>query len=157
MRSLATLAFFFTISLEAQRTPSRPEPARQDQILENVRQYAMGHLDRAENISCSEAPFAGSAKTITVDFSGVSHGTASSIDTASMIRDVFSPSSGAEIYRDHAGTLRGGTVGVYNYSFVSNGKTHAGSIYANEETGAIARITFRGADAAAHLFCSALK
>jgi hypothetical protein len=43
---------------------------------------------------------------------------------------------------------------VYNYSFQINGKTRAGSIFADETTGAISRITFRGADRPAHLFCS---
>jgi hypothetical protein len=156
MRSIATLAFLLTISLNAQKALVRPAAERHDQTLENAKRFATTSLDRAENLSCSEAPSPGTTKTITVEFSSTaSKGAASNIDTAGLVRDVFAPSSGTEFTFDHVGNVRGKAVAVYNYSFQMNGKTRSGSVFADEETGAITRMTFRGADAAAHLFCSA--
>jgi hypothetical protein len=154
MRSIASsLAFFCALSLHAESprlTP--PDSDRQERTLHNIKQFAAGSLDR---LSCTQSASAGSAKTITVEFSGARRGTPSSVDTGRLLEDVFAPSSQTEFHWDHWGTIAGKAVGVYNYSFQINGKTHAGSIFADENSGAIARITFRGADAPAHLFCSA--
>jgi hypothetical protein len=151
MRSLASsLAFFSALSLQAQPpklTP--PEP----QTLENMKQSAP-----RENVSCDEVVSQANTRTITVEFLDPStprHGTASSIDTGRLFQDVFAVSSGTDFQWDHWGMLRGKKVAVYRYSNAINGKTHSGLVYADENTGAISRITFRGADTTAHLFCTA--
>jgi hypothetical protein len=147
MRSLSSsLAFFCALSLHAQTPDSEHE-----RTLNNVRQFAS---TLRENLSCVEASSPGSTNTITMEFSGAHRGVPSTIDTSSLLQEVFAVSSGAEFHFDHRGTLNGKTMAVYNYSFQINGKTRAGSIFADETTGAISRITFRGADRPAHLFCS---
>jgi hypothetical protein len=149
MRRIASsLAFFCALTLHSQT----PDSDRHERTLNNVRQFAS---TLRENLSCVEASSPGSSKTVTVEFSEAPHhGTASTIDTSSLLQDVFAVSSGAEFHWDHSGTLNGKTMAVYNYSFQLNGKTHAGSMFVNEDTGAISRITFRGMDSPAHLFCS---
>ncbi len=152
MRGIASsLAFFCTLSLHAESPRlGPPDSMRQEQTLNRIKEFAAA-LDR---LSCVQAPSPGSAKTITVEFAGAHPGVPSSIDVAGLLQDVFAVSSQAEFHWDHSGTVRGQGLAAYNYSFQINGKTHAGSIYADENTGAISRITFRGADAPAHLFCS---
>jgi hypothetical protein len=154
MRSLASpLAFFFALSLQAES----PKPAP-PQTLDNLKQFASAHFERRENLSCTQVDPPVNSKTITVEFLDPSmphHGTATSIDTANLFQDVFAPSSGTGFEWDHWGTLRGKKMAVYRYSNQINGKTHAGLVFADENTGAISRITFRAEAQTAHLFCSA--
>ena len=154
MRSFASsLAFFCILSAQAQ-TPAAAPP----QTLENVQHFASSLLERVENLSCRQiAPTAGSPQTIVVEMSGergVNRGTQTSIDTAALMQDVFAISSATTFEWDHWGTLQGKKLAVYRYSNQINGKTHAGFIFADENTGAISRITFRAAGVSSHLFCS---
>jgi hypothetical protein len=142
------------VPAETLKVPA-PDAARQEQTINNVRQFASSHLDRHANLSCAQVATTASTKTITVEFTDVAHrGTPSSLDATGMIQDVLAISSGTDFEFDHYGTIGGKPFAAYRYSFQTNGKTHAGLIYADEETGAISRVTFRGADQAAHLFCS---
>jgi hypothetical protein len=154
MRSIvSSLAFFCALGLHAESPRvAPPDSDRQERTLHNIKQFASAQVDR---LSCTQIASPGSAKTITVEFSGARRGTPSSIETGSLLQEVFAPSSQTEFHWDHWGTINGKAMAVYNYSFQVNGKTRAGSIFADENSGAIARITFRGADAPAHLFCSA--
>jgi hypothetical protein len=151
MRSLASsLAFFSALSLQAQPPKlAPPEP----QTLENLKQSAPH-----ENLSCTQVEPQSNTRTITIELidpSAPRHGTASTIETAGLFQDVFALSSGTAFEFDHWGMLKGKKMAVYRYSNSINGKTHAGLVYANENTGAISRITFRAADTTAHLFCTA--
>jgi hypothetical protein len=156
MRSLASsLALFCTLSLHGQ--PARlapPEP----QALENIKQFAAAHFDARENLSCSQVALPSNTRTITLDFLDPStphHGTASTVDTTSLLQDVFPISAGADFEFDRWALLRNKKVAVYRFSNRINGKTRAGLIYGDETTGAISRIMFRGTDETAQLFCSA--
>ena len=158
MRSFASSLFLCGLSLHA-ATPSvkpAPDAAQQEQTVLSIRQFATAHLDRHTNLSCAQVAAAAGTKTITVEFSAAPHrGTDPAIDVSALLEDVFATSNAAEFRFDHFGTIAGKPLAAYNYSFQSNGKLHAGTIYADETTGAISRITFRGAEAPAHLFCSA--
>jgi hypothetical protein len=152
MRSLASLALFSALSLQAQ--PAKLAPA-EPRTLETIKQFASAHL---EHLSCNQVEQPSNSKTITVEFldpSAPHHGTPTGIGTASLFEDVFAVSSATDFEWDHWGMLRGKKVAVYRYSNQINGKTHAGLVFADENTGAISRMTFRGADTAAHLFCLA--
>jgi hypothetical protein len=149
---MRSLAFLLTLSLYAE-SPTKLAPP--EQTLDNIKQFAATHLDRRENLSCVQVGAPSSSKTVTVEFSALpAHGIPSDVDAGGLLEDVFAPSSATEFHWDHWATLKGKPLAVYNYSFQINGKTHAGSIFADENTGAISRITFRGAAAPAHLFCS---
>ena len=153
---MRSLALIFVLSLHAESpklTP--PDSAREQQTLDNIKQFALTHLDRGTNLSCTQVGTPASSKTITVELAPARHGTPSSIDAAGLFEDVFAPSSATEFQWDHWSSVKGKTEAVYRYSSRANGKTRAGLIFADETTGAISRITFRGADAPAHLFCSA--
>jgi len=156
MRSLASsLAFFSALSLQAQ--PQKIAPP-QPQTLENIKQFAAAHLDPRENLSCTELQPQANTRTVTIEMIDPTmpvHGTRSSIETGSLFDNVFSVSSNTDFEWDHWGMLRGKKLAVYRYSNRINGKTHAGLIYADENSGAISRMTFRGADTNAHLFCAA--
>ncbi len=147
MRSLASsLAFLSALTLQAQP----PEP----RTLENIKQFAAARQD----LSCNEVVSPSNTRTITVEMIDPStprHGTHSSIDTGNLFQDVFAVSSNTDFQWDHWGNLRGKKVAVYRYSNTINGKTHAGLVFADENTGAVSRITFRGTDTTAHLFCTA--
>lgn len=155
MRSLASsLALCCTLSLQAQ--PPKLAPA-QPQTLENIKQFAAAHFDPRESLSCTQLAPQSISRTVTVEMIDPSmprHGTPSSIETGGLFENVFSVSSNTDFEWDHWGMLRGKKVAVFRYSNQINGKTHAGLIWADENTGAISRITFRGADATAHLFCT---
>jgi len=130
----------------------------QPQTLENIKQFAAAHLDPRETFSCTELEPQANSKTVTIEMTDPStprHGTPSNFDTGGLLENVFSVSNNTDFEWDHWGMLRGKKVAVYRYSNQINGKTHAGLIYADENTGAISRITFRGADTTAHLFCAA--
>lgn len=136
-------------------TPAPPDSSRQEQTIANIRQYAAAHLNRDANLACAQAAASSNTKTMIVEFtSGSRRAAASNVDTASMIDTVFAPSSGAEFRWDHWATVNGKTLAVYAYSFRAGDRTRAGLIFADEDSGAIARMTFRG-EAPAHLFCSA--
>ncbi len=151
MRGIAFLTCLLTAYAA---TAAPPDASRQEQTISSVKEYAAGHLNRDTKFACSQAA-AGNTKTLTVDFAETARrGTASNADTAALIETVFAPSSAAEFRWDHYSTVGAKTLAVYAYSFVLNGKTHAGTIFADEDSGAIARMTFRG-EASAHLFCSA--
>ena len=156
MRSLASsLAFFCALSLHAESPKlAPPDPQREQQNLDNIKQFALTHLDRSANLSCTQIGAPASSKTITIELAPARHGTASTIDAGSLLDDVFAASSATEFQWDHWSNVKGKTEAVYRYSSRANGKTRAGLIFAGE-SGAISRITFRGADAPAHLFCSA--
>jgi hypothetical protein len=145
MRSFTTsLVLLSALSLKAQL----PEP----RTLENIKQFAI-----SQNLSCTQVEPPSNTRTITIELLDPStphHGTPSGIDTAALFQDVFSVSSGTDFQWDHWGTLRGKKMAVYRYSNQINGKTHAGLVFADENTGAISRITFRGTDSTAHLFCT---
>ena len=154
MRCFASsLALFCALTLDAQYQ----KPAPDQQTLDNLKQFASTHLDRSAVLSCTQAASPASSRTITIELTETPahRGAGSNIDAGSLFEDVFAPSSGTGFQFDHWGTIRGKIKAVYRYSSHTNGKTHAGLIYADEATGAIDRITFRSADAAAHLFCSA--
>jgi hypothetical protein len=82
------------------------------------------------------------------------HGAASTVDFLGLLQNLFDASSETQFHWNQWATVNGKTMAVFNYGFQLNGKTHAGLIFADENTGAISRITFRGTDAPAHLFCS---
>jgi hypothetical protein len=159
MRSLASpLAFFFALTLQAQPPKqvvlAPPEP----QALENIKQFAAAHFDPRESLSCTEVEAGANTKTITVEFLDPStphHGTTTSINPIGLFQNVFSVQSGTGFEWNNWGTIRGKKMAVYRYSNQFNGKTHAGLVFADENTGAISRITFRGTDTTAHLFCTA--
>jgi hypothetical protein len=154
MRSLALfLAVFYSFTLHAESS----KPAPDQQTLESIKQFALTHLDRSAGLSCTQAGSPSSSRTITIELSETPkhHGTDSSIDAGALFEHVFAPSGRTEFQFDHWAAIHGKNEAVYRYSNHNNGKTHAGLIYADETTGAISRITFRGADTAAHLFCSA--
>jgi hypothetical protein len=155
MRSLASsLAFFCALSLYAESPKlAPPDPAREQQTLDNIKQFALTHLDRSANLSCTEIGAPASSKTITIELAPARHGNPSGIDAASLLDDVFAPSSATEFQWDHWSNVKGKTEAVYRYSSRVAGKTRAGLIFA-DENGAISRVTFRGAEAPAHLFCS---
>jgi hypothetical protein len=139
--------------LQAQKIAA-PEP----QSLEKIKQFASTHFDLRENLSCNEVERPSNSRTVTVeivDLSAPRHGIPTRIDTASLFQNVFAISSGTDFEFDHWGTLKSKRTAVYRYSNQINGKTHAGLVYADENTGAISRITFRGTDVTAHLFCTA--
>jgi hypothetical protein len=150
MRSLASLAILFSLSLQAQS----PKP----QALENLKQFAAVHFDPRESLSCTQVEPQGNTRTITVEFLDPStprHGVQTNVETANLFQNVFAVSSATGFEFDHWSNLRGKKVAVYRYSNQINGKTHAGLVYADENSGAVSRITFRGTDATAHLFCTA--
>jgi hypothetical protein len=156
MRSLVSfLPFFCALSLGAQPPKlAAPEP----QTLDNIKQFASTQLERPENLSCTQVPATVNSKTITVEFVDPStprHGTATSIDVGSLLQDVFPVAAGTGFQFDHWGTLRGKKLAVYRYSNQTGGRTHAGMVYGDENTGAISRITFRGTGQTAELFCRA--
>ncbi len=133
-----------------------PDAAQQEQTVRSIKQFATAHLDRHTNLSCAQVATPAGTKTITVDFSATAHhGADPNVNVSALLEEVFSTSNAAEFRFDHFGTIAGKHLAAYNYSFQLDGKVHAGSIYADETTGAISRITFRGAEAPAHLFCSA--
>lgn len=133
---------------------SPPDALRQEQTINNVRQFAAAHLDRHANLSCAQVS-APQAKTVTVDFSATPHrGTPSNFEATAALEEVLAPATGANFEFDHFGTIGGKATAAYRYSYQLEGKTHAGMIYADENTGALARVTFRGS-VPAHLFCSA--
>jgi hypothetical protein len=153
MRSFASsLAFFCALSLHADvRKPAPP-----DSTIDNIRQFAEVHLNRSTNLSCTQMGSPASSGTVTIELSETTphHGAASNVDTGALFEGVFAASNATEFQFDHWGTVAGKVLAIYRYSNHVNGKTHAGLIYADETTGAISRITFRGV-AAAHLSCSA--
>jgi hypothetical protein len=141
---MRSFAFFFALSLQAQ--PPRPE------LLEKVKQFSP-----PESVSCTQVAPSTNSRTITMemtDLSTLPHGTPSSLDTRTLLQDVFSPSSGTGFEFDRWASVKGKKTAVYRYSNRIDGKTHAGLVYA-DENGTISRITFRAADTTAHLFCSA--
>ena len=150
---VSSLVFFCILTLHAES----PRPAPDQQTIENIKQFALTHLDRSANLSCTQIGSPSSSKTVTIELSETPahRGAATGVDAGALFEDVFAPSSQTEFQWDHWGAIRGKTEAVYRYSNRVNGKTHAGLIYADEATGAISRITFRGADTTAHLFCTA--
>jgi hypothetical protein len=152
MRSIvSSLAFFCVLNLRA----GAPHDIRPRPSVETVRQFVTLLLNQS-GLACTQAPLPATTKTITVDLSAGPHaGAASSINTAGLIQDVFALSSGTEFEFDHWATLAGNQLAAFRYSYQVNGQTHAGMFYADENTGAISRITFRGTNTPAHLFCSA--
>jgi hypothetical protein len=161
---MRSLALIFVLALHAESKLTPPDSVRELQTLDNIKQFALTHLDRSANLSCTQIGAPASSKTITIELAAnrpqVTHGTPSAIDASGLLEDVFAPSSATEFQWDHWSNVKGKTEAVYRYSSRANGKTRAGLIFA-DETGAISRITFRGAaafrgaDAPAHLFCSA--
>jgi len=149
---MRSFAFLFALSLQAQPAKlAPPDP----QALENIKQFASAHL---ENLACNQIEPPSNSKTLTIEFVDPStprHGIPSSIKTASLFENVFAASSGTDFEFDHWGTLRGKKMAAYRFSNQINGKTHAGVVYADEKTGAISRIIFRGMDSTALLFCPA--
>jgi hypothetical protein len=133
-----------------------PDAAQQEQTVRSIKQFATAHLDRHTNLSCVQVATPTGTKTITVDFSATAHhGADPNANVSALLEEVFSTSNAAEFRFDHFGTIAGKPLAAYNYSFQLDGKVHAGVIYADETTGAISRIAFRGAEAPAHLFCTA--
>lgn|SRR5487761_2033279 len=134
--------------------PDPPDSARQEQTIANIRQYAAAHLNRDASLSCTQLP--ANVKTMTVEFDdSARRGAAPNTAMAGLVEEIFAPSSAAGFRWDHWANLNGKTLAVYAYSFTMNGKTRSGTVFADESTGAIARMTFRGVEAPAHLFCSA--
>jgi hypothetical protein len=153
--NMRSLALIFALSLHAESPKlAPPDPAREQQTLDHIKQFALTHLDRSANLACTQVGAPASSKTITIELAPARHGTPSSIDAGAYLEDVFAASSATEFQWDHWSNAKGKTEAVYRYSSRANGKTLAGLIFA-DENGAISRITFRGADAPAHLFCSA--
>jgi hypothetical protein len=150
MRSLASsVALLGALALQAQ--PPKLAPPH-PQTLENIKQFAP-----RESLSCSQVEQPSNSRTVTiemVDPSAPHHGTPTNIDTLALFQDVFAPSSGTDFQWDHWGLLKGKKMAIYRYSNQINGKTHAGLVYADENSGAISRIIFRGTDTTAHLFCT---
>ena len=152
MRSLASFFLFFPYLQGANIPPPQP------QTLDSVKQFAAAHLDVRETRYCAEVMAPEKSRTITIDFTETAEhhrGTPSKIDTGSMFENVFAPSAGTDFEFDHWSSFKGKKLAVYRYSNRFNGRAHAGYIWADENTGAIARMMFRAADTTAHLFCSA--
>jgi hypothetical protein len=159
MRGYASsLAFFCVVSLQAE-TPKLPPPdsARQAQALESIKRFALTRFAASSDISCQQVSFPGTAKAITMEFSAEPEthpGVPTKIDTVGMIQEIFAVSSATEFTWDHSASVGGRHVAAYRFSYLINGKAHAGTIYADENSGAVSRVTFRGAATPAHLFCS---
>ena len=151
---MRSLALIFVLSLHAESRLTPPDSVRERQTLDNIKQFALTHLDRGATLSCTQIGTPASSRTITIELAPNQHGALSAIDAGSLLEDVFAPSSGTEFQWDHWSNAKGKIEAVYRYSSRAHGKTRAGLIFA-DESGAISRITFRGADAPAHLFCSA--
>src|SRR5271154_3975792 len=99
---MRSLAFSLTLLCTLQAETLKPDALRQEQTINNVRQFAAGHLDRHANLSCAQVPSPASTKTITVDLAETPHhGVPSSIDARGLIEDVLAVSSGAEFAFDH--------------------------------------------------------
>jgi hypothetical protein len=95
-----------------------------------------------------------------MDQLGKRGGAVSSGEFGSLMREIFEPRSQAEFNWDHWGTIRGKLMAVYNY-FIDSGHSqysisyedtqriitaYKGLIYADQNTGAISRITFTAVD-----------
>jgi hypothetical protein len=135
-----------------------PDAARQQNDLTNIQLYVSQHFNRETKFNCAQTPDVSNSRTVTIELSigGAPHqGATTGVDTASLLQEVFAPSSGTVFEFDHYGNLQGQTMAVYRYSYTVNGSARAGTIFANETTGAVLRMTFRGTGTAAHLFCLA--
>lgn len=155
MRSIASLALFLALTSQAQ--PAKLAPPN-PQVLENMKQFVAAHFDPRESVPCTEVERPSNSRTVTIEMMDPStprHGTPTSIDTTTLFQNVFAVSSGTEFQFDHWGMIRGKKLAAYRYSNQINGKTYAGSVYVDENSGAISRIIFRGTDQTAHLFCTA--
>jgi len=95
-----------------------------------------------------------------MDQLGKRGGAVSNGEFGSLMREIFEPKSQAEFNWDHWGTIRGKLMAVYNY-FIDSGHSqysisyedtqriitaYKGLIYADQNTGAISRITFTAVD-----------
>ena len=145
MRSLALLAT--AVFAFAEVRPA-PDASHQEQTISSIRKYAVEQL---AEVGCVQAAVPNS-KTLTVDFEGGHRGPA--VEASSLLKEVFAPSSNAQFRFDHFAEIGGKKLAAYAYSYSVAGKNHSGVVYADQETGAIARITFRG-ESPAHLFCDA--
>lgn len=155
MRSLASFLTFLPL-LAAESPVVIPPP--QAQTLDSIKQFAAAHLDPREERYCAQVSDPINSKTITIELLDTTEhhrGTPSTINTGSLFDNVFAQSAGTDFEFDHWTTLKSKRMAVYRFSNRFNSQTHAGWIWADENTGAIARMMFRSAGTTAHLFCSA--
>lgn len=106
----------------------------------------------------------GHFEEVSMERAGASGGAISTGEFGSMMREVFEPKSAADFGWDHWATLRGRRMAVFNYSISSAHSSYSisysagpgdeqhiitaykGQIYADENTGEIARIRFVAVD-----------
>ena len=181
-----------SIALRSHQTIPPPDSVRQQQILDEIKQYAMTYTENLPNFICLQV----TRRYVDVNLSdryrimdtvsaqlsyseGTEHyrlvsvnnrytnqsmeqlGGATSVgEFGSLMKGVFDAKSDAEFGWDHWGTLRGKRMAVFNY-FIDSGHSsysieynreqriitaYKGLVYANENTGAISRLTFVAVD-----------
>jgi hypothetical protein len=181
-----------SVTLRPKQTIPPPDSVRQQQILDEIRQYAMTYTDNLPNFIClqvtrrfvdfnlsdhyrlmdtvnaqlSYTEGKENYKLVSVNNRVVNMGmeqlggAVSVGEFGSLMKGIFDAKSEAEFGWDHWATLRGKRTAVFNY-FIDSGHSsysieynreqrivtaYKGLVYADEYTGAIARITFVAVD-----------
>jgi hypothetical protein len=176
-----------------------PDSVRQQQILSQIKDYALSYTKNLPNFICVEVirryvdpmnadhfqsignvlarvsynqgqesykvySVNGRVEDTTIDRAASGGGAISQGEFGSMMREIFEDKSGATFNWDHWATLRGRRMAVFNYA-IGSGRSgysisyssgpgdeqriytaYRGLIYADQDTGEIARITFEAID-----------
>ncbi len=172
-----------------------PDSVRQQQILDQIRDYALNYTQNLPNFVCVEVirrfvdpntrdsyrkidevlakvsynqgqekydvySVNGHVAESSIDKVGKSGGAISTGEFGSLMREVFSEKSQAQFNWDHWATLRGRRMAVFNYYITSGHSSYSinyadeqriitaykGLVYADPNTGEIARIRFEAVD-----------
>jgi hypothetical protein len=189
-----------TIRLNSKAAPiPPPDSVRQQQILSQIKEYALNYTKNLPNFICVEVirryvdPMSvdhyrsignvlarvsynqgqesykvysvnGHVEDTTIDRAAAGGGAISQGEFGSMMREIFEEKSGATFNWDHWATLRGRRMAVFNYA-IGSGRSgysiayssgpgdeqriytaYRGLIYADQDTGEVARITFEAID-----------
>jgi hypothetical protein len=189
-----------TIRLNTRAAPiPPPDSVRQQQILSQIKEYALNYTKNLPNFICVEVirryvdPMSaeryqsignvlarvsynqgqesykvysvnGHVEDTTIDRAAAGGGAISQGEFGSMMGEIFEEKSGAAFNWDHWATLRGRRMAVFNYA-IGSGRSgysisyssgpgdeqriytaYRGLIYADQDTGEIARITFEAID-----------
>lgn len=176
-----------------------PDSVRQQQILSQIKEYALSYTKNLPNFICVEVirryvdptnadhyrsignvlarvsynqgqesykvySVNGRMEDTTIDRAAAGGGAISQGEFGSMMREIFEEKSAATFGWDHWATLRGRRMAVFNYA-IGSGRSgysisyssgpgdeqriytaYRGKIYADQDTGEIARITFEAVD-----------
>lgn len=189
-----------TIRLNSRAAPiPPPDSVRQEQILSQIKEYALNYTKNLPNFLCVEVirryvdPMSseryqsignvlarvsynqgqesykvysvnGHVEDTSIDRAAAGGGAISQGEFGSMMREIFEEKSGATFNWDHWATLRGRRMAVFSYA-IGSGRSgysisyssgpgdeqriytaYRGLIYADQDTGEIARITFEAID-----------